>query len=394
MESKRGIHRGRRTSNTGSASMRSGWNSRCDRRQRVPRRSTGQATGKGSKANLPPDVGSRTLLREIRRGRRNSRSRSSRRSPGKSASPAKGKTKAEERKVGGRKTKWDMTDPVANTLQLFPENVVPKRRREVYIGNLTLGKVTAEVLREALVNLFQSLPAYFLAYPDVHDPIKLINFPSVSQGMFAFAELVDDVTTSTCIQFSGFELGGRPVRIGRPQYYVTPATGDTPPLDVTPLRQSGVIPSVPDNFVFGVLAANRIRELYFGNLLEGEVTEDVLLELLSPICAQLPEYDPVQGPPVTKVSISKCTLYAFVQFQNAEIATKVIDIFDDTELFGRRLRVGRPSNYNLTISNVLSLPSPPSVGVHPVARINGDDGPSEAFKAGAAAAASMVQTVL
>eukprot|EP00434_Breviolum_minutum_P024509 symbB.v1.2.021648.t1/scaffold1746.1/size103363/6 len=57
---------------------------------------------------------------------------------------------------------------------------------------------------------------------------------------------------------------------------------------------------------------------------------------------ELPEYSSALGPLITKVTLMERSRFCFVQFQNAELATRAIAIFDDTELFGQRLRVRRP----------------------------------------------------
>lgn len=117
--------------------------------------------------------------------------------------------------------------------------------------------------------------------------------------------------------------------------------------------------------------SNVMREVYFGNLSPGLVDEEagllgapgarkVMRELLEPAMHELPEFCQDQGPAITKARRSRGSIcsskafgevtimapgkYCFVQFQNAALATRAIAIFDDTELFGRRVKASRPSS--------------------------------------------------
>lgn len=167
--------------------------------------------------------------------------------------------------------------------------------------------------------------------------------------MFAFVEFMDDVLTTTAIAMNGFELLGRHVRVGRPQHYIPAPNGENPQLDVQPLRERGLISPIEEPEVGKVQVSNVMREVYFGNLAAELVDEQVIRELVEPAMHELPEYSSELGPPITKVSLMACGRYCFVQFQNAELATRAITIFDDTELFGRRIRVSRPSKYSITV---------------------------------------------
>jgi len=225
----------------------------------------------------------------------------------------------------------------------------PRKRREVYCGNLTKDLVNEKVLMDAFREMFLSLPAYRMQYPDLADPIRSCGLPSNGQGMFAFVEFVDEVLASTAITMTGFELCGRPVKVGRPQGYMQAPFGEAQPLDVEPLRQSGLLPLLPDelwNPNGNTGTSNVHRELYFGNLTHGTVTDSIITEFLSPIVSQLSVYDQQLGPPILKVDMAENSGFCFVTFQNAELASKAMAIFDGTEFMGRKLRVARPSQYH------------------------------------------------
>lgn len=252
--------------------------------------------------------------------------------------------------------------------------LVPKSRRECYCGNLAVGEATPNVLWQAIKRLFHALPAFIERYGPDLDPVRSASIPVNGQGMFAFVEFVDDVLASTAIEMSGFELLGRGVKVGRPQgYQSNQFGGDAPALDVQPLRDVGLIPRQPEP-VGNLILSKKLRELWFGNLPTGKVDGAIIRELVTPVCLQLPEYDPDFGPPVTNVDMAPSGVYCFVQFQNAEMASRIMPVFDGTELCGKKLKVNRPSKYEL---NFQTPSQAQSLG-------------SQAFLVGATAATSLL----
>lgn len=212
------------------------------------------------------------------------------------------------------------------------------RANEVWVGNLAIGKVTAGDLRDAFRRLFHGLPEYLAKYPAELEPVTDVFFPQVGLvGSFAFVRFLDTVLANTAILLSGLDLCGRAVTVGHCRARVGQERGDTRHLDVTPLREAGLIPFLPDSF------ETRLGELYFGNLNVGAVDEAVITELVTPVCTLLPEYDPRLGLPVQKVYMGPCGTYCFVRFQNAHMASRVLPVFDGTNLLGRALKVRRPS---------------------------------------------------
>jgi len=244
------------------------------------------------------------------------------------------------------------------------------------------------------MNLFLQLPGYVSAYPDRPNPVLSVTIPP-GQGTFAFVELIDEVVTSTLILMSGFELFGRAVRIGRPQGYEMPSYGELSALDLTPLRQCGLLPPQAEAISMAhSTVESSTRQLYIGNLSVGHVAEKEVNDLLLPICLKLPEYNPEQGPPITKIHFAENNMYCFVQFQNAEIASKVLEIFNDMVFFGRKLRVGRPFNYYAGIQaqyQTILEPLTPSVSANPtVPALPVPVPPTNAFVAGSRAATKLL----
>lgn len=286
--------------------------------------------------------------------------------------------------VRRRRCMWDVmpdnprTDQLALRTPPAPpafthhEGLTSKKYREVFLGNLCMGKVTACDIKDKFLQFFQALPQYVLQYPkDVH-PVTNITFPtSAVKGLYAFVELINPTLASTALNFNGFELYGRQIKVNRPQGYVIPPQGEVPSFDVTPLRTAGLVPklSIHEN--------EYLREMYFGNLAADAVNEDVIKELLTPVCFELPMYDPMVGPPITRVTMGHGNRYCFVQFQSIKMAERIQMVFNDTDFLGRVLRVVRPQKAQAMQGS--DHASNPQVDVHK----------TEAFRAGQAAVAAL-----
>ncbi|KAG8467615.1 hypothetical protein KFE25_006667 [Diacronema lutheri] len=96
-----------------------------------------------------------------------------------------------------------------------------RKQRELYVGNLAVGLVTAQMLRDLFTLPLQSMPGF--------DPSKgaaVVNVDMARDGKFAFVELRDEALAATAISlFHEMDLCGRKLHIGRPRGYVDPATG-------------------------------------------------------------------------------------------------------------------------------------------------------------------------
>ncbi|CAK0888930.1 unnamed protein product [Prorocentrum cordatum] len=247
-------------------------------------------------------------------------------------------------------SKWDL-EPTA---QMMKEQLEVQKKsffglggvktREVYVGNLPYNVVQPDRLRLAFVTLFRELPAYQETYPDVADPIAVLTMGHAGSGSYSFVEFRDPVMASTAMLFSGFELCGRSLGIGRPGAYVPPPGGDAKALDVTPLRQRGLLPKAPTNAMYSQKEA-KLRELYFGNLVRSKTTPEAIQKLVDPVAQQLKEWRAETGPAITNINMCADGAYAFVQFQSIDLATKIMQIFDGQEVFGRPLRIRRTNTY-------------------------------------------------
>ena len=95
-----------------------------------------------------------------------------------------------------------------------------KKQRELYVGNLAAGTVTAAMLKELFT---EPLRAALEIPPD--DPTPLVLSAEIEpKGAFAFVEFRDDATATFALNFfRDMEFCGRPMRVGRPAGYVDAA---------------------------------------------------------------------------------------------------------------------------------------------------------------------------
>lgn len=86
------------------------------------------------------------------------------------------------------------------------------------------------------------------------------------------------------------------------------------------------------------------REIYIGNLAVGITTKELLREFFDQVFAhQVP--DPAANPPVVNVNMDTGGRFAFVEFQNREMATKALEMDKVVDLCGRVMNIGRPKGY-------------------------------------------------
>ncbi|GFR47985.1 hypothetical protein Agub_g9809 [Astrephomene gubernaculifera] len=94
-----------------------------------------------------------------------------------------------------------------------------RKSREIYVGNLAIGVVTADMLKE----LFNTILANQVPDPTNAPPVVNVNLDS-SAGRFAFIEFRTRELTDAAIQLDKLELCGRQMNIGRPKGYVDPSS--------------------------------------------------------------------------------------------------------------------------------------------------------------------------
>jgi splicing factor U2AF subunit len=93
-------------------------------------------------------------------------------------------------------------------------NPATKKAREIYVGNLAVGILTAELTREMFNKVLS---------PFCHDPV---NFPPVVEckldlttGRFAFLEIRTEQLAANLLELDKMEVAGKTLKIGRPKGY-------------------------------------------------------------------------------------------------------------------------------------------------------------------------------
>jgi len=115
-----------------------------------------------------------------------------------------------------------------------------KKARELYVGNLTVGAVTAAMLKELFNAPLLTLPGGESA--DGFPPV--IDARVDAGGKFAFVEFREENLATTALSlFNTMELCGRPMQVARPSGYV-PAGGAAMPPGQPP-APLGLVPPVP-----------------------------------------------------------------------------------------------------------------------------------------------------
>jgi len=258
-----------------------------------------------------------------------------------------------------------------------------KRCREVWVGNLLQGAVSPQHLKDFFTQMFNALPEFQEKYAQlikegksaVRD-IQMAN-DGPYHATFGFVEFWTEELAGTALEFNGVEFMGRPMKTGRPSGFV--AMGKlADPLDVDPLRKAGLLPQqaqksigyqphagnagaeaaalamnpvgggmMPAGGLSNNLILRRQRELYFGNLPQGQLTAESIKQLLTPACELLPDFEKDGGPPIVNVNMQnpEQAKFCFVEFQNDKLASSAIPIFNGMEIFGRKMVVARPTGY-------------------------------------------------
>ena len=189
--------------------------------------------------------------------------------------------------------------------------------------------------------MFNALPEFQEKYAELIKEGKsaVRDIQMANDGPFGFVEFWTEELAGTAIEFNGVEFMGRPMKTGRPSGFVA-MTKLSPPLDVEPLRSAGLLPAQSAMHALGdmnemaeklglqggvngqsnVMTANgvqqtlsnnlvirRQRELYFGNLPQGQLTAESIKQLLTPACELLPDYQKDSGPPIINVNMQNRT---------------------------------------------------------------------------------------
>jgi len=240
-----------------------------------------------------------------------------------------------------------------------------KQHREVWIGNLLVGAVNSINLADMLTKLFRALPEFQQKYHALSgENQSAVREVKMQQGAsFAFVEFWSEELAATAMEFNGADFMGRPLKTGKPSNSAGIPEG-TYPLDVSPLREAGILPAVAvpvhQPGVGGVPSRQKARELYFGNLPQGQLTSEAMKALVTPASELLPQYNPALGPAVISVHMNAEGMYCFVEFQSEELATAAMPIFDKMDVIGRSINVNRPTGYTAPGMPGMIMPPQPA----------------------------------
>ena len=163
------------------------------------------------------------------------------------------------------------------------QQVGSKKQRELYVGNLMTGMVTAEALQQIFTQMFDVIPNF----DKTKGPV-VVNVDLNACGKYGFVEFRDETCAATAVKFAGINLYGRSLKIGRPSGYVQPLV-QTPGLEVSRDILNSVGASGALVTSVGKQANKKQRELYVGNLTLGVVTAPMLKELFTVPMRTLPQ---------------------------------------------------------------------------------------------------------
>ena len=227
-----------------------------------------------------------------------------------------------------------------------------KKARELYCGNLAAGQVSMASLREHFNQMFYLLPEFIQKYEFLKTTGAgcIQDLKMATDGTYSFIQFFTEEIAVTALEFDKHEYMGRALRIGRPTG-VALTTPPPPPMDVSPLRSLGLLPTKTGlgGTSSAELALKKQRELYIGNLHQGVMTAELVRELFEPACRLLPEYkemDQEKYPsPIASVDFGGDGRFVFIEFVNDSIASSALIIFNQVELLGKRMSVMRPQGY-------------------------------------------------
>jgi len=235
--------------------------------------------------------------------------------------------------------------------------VAGRKQRELYVGNLTPGVCTPDLVKQFFTQILTTCDGYS---PTMGPPCACVQLSG--EGKFAFVEFTSEMMAVTALQLDKVELAGRALNVGRPAGFIPPPPGMPLP---TPLKiPPGAAPGLPGgSAVMGAMPSESLaalaqlpgavvgqankkqRELYVGNLPVGMVTPSALRDLFSQPLKTMPNFSEAAGQPVLNVDIAPDGKFAFVEFRDEEITQIALTLFDKMELCGRTLNVGRPRGY-------------------------------------------------
>lgn len=237
---------------------------------------------------------------------------------------------------------WDVdtqtSSPAASVLTLqalTAHQNLTKPAREIYLGNMNPSHSSSITIKQFFSDIFNLLPEYKGKYGILspYGPIRDVKV-TAENATFSFVEFWTEELAATALLMDKVEFYGRLLKVGRPVGYDLSQLVIPPPMDVSVLRAQGILP--PE---IGLSAeTRRARQVYVGNLSE-KFTVQIIRDLFEPACRKLPEFNPILSSAVVNVEMHD--RFAFVELQNEAMAASVLGLFNNVEVLGRRIFVGK-----------------------------------------------------
>ncbi|EFN58712.1 hypothetical protein CHLNCDRAFT_50180 [Chlorella variabilis] len=201
-----------------------------------------------------------------------------------------------------------------------------RKAREIYIGNLAIGIITPELLRE----FFDQVFAHQVADPVSCPPVTNVNMDTT--GRFAFVEFQTEDMATKALEMDKVELCGRAMNIGRPKGYVAGA----PQLPSLPKAAGAAPMPVP-------VAGQPSTQLLLSNLLpagqlRGEEERRILQEEVHEEAAKHGAVAAVVVPPPTAWVQDLMPGRCYIKYETAEDAQKGKVVFDGRTLDGNTIK--------------------------------------------------------
>lgn len=115
--------------------------------------------------------------------------------------------------------------------------VAGRKQRELYVGNLTPGVCTPDLVKQFFTQILTGCEGYS---PTMGPPVACVQLSG--EGKFAFVEFTSEMMAVTALQLDKVELAGRSLNVGRPAGFIPPPPGMPLP---TPLKvPPGLAPGI------------------------------------------------------------------------------------------------------------------------------------------------------
>lgn len=209
-----------------------------------------------------------------------------------------------------------------------------RKQREIYIGNLAIGIITQELLKE----FFDQVFAHMVPDPVSNPPVVNINMDTT--GRFAFVEFRSEEMASKALEMDKVvELCGRSMNIGRPKGYVPPVPGapvlPPPPQPAQPSAAATALAvagqPTPVLLLSNILPAGQLRSENDRRILQEEVYEEAAkFGSVTGVVVAVP------GPQVQDLMPGRC----YVRFGTPEEAQKGKLVFDGRTLDDNVIKAG------------------------------------------------------